>query len=308
MLLSIYPKQWLPGWTLPFVSVGWVSIPSGLTRHSTPFLSSRRCCCTPSASSPPLPLWICPYLRLLHVLCVHFNFPLFQKYLLMLARWMNSLTLYCPHLFNARTALVNPGMSYGPTPDLLIWDIAAYTVGGRWFKPQAPYVEPGMCFVPYEGHSGRCVSVSYAPYTTAMPCQVGRLGGKGRSLRSLQRTLTTSQEPCQLPQQMLRRKLHEGSRSGCLWGSVWLWGFAACRYQQRCREFSWELPEPRGQLNSFWIMVEWLDCLHSPFARHALSTDGGLTQDKRSCISSWRKGEWSLWNGDKGSNQKLWER
>ena len=96
------------------------------------------------------------------------------------------------------------GMSYGQ--HLTCWFEtlqAAYTVGGRQYKPQAPYVEPGMCFVPYEGHSGRCVSVSYAPYTTAMPWQVGRLGGKGRSVSSLQHGLTTSQEPCQVPQQML---------------------------------------------------------------------------------------------------------
>ena len=125
-----------------------------LTLHSTQFLFSSRC--TLSASFSPWPLWI--WFIFCECIWIPFltNFSKVFEILPLMQNCCLDFLQYLLMLFRAIAAALwsQASMSYGPTPDLLIWDIAAYTVGGGRYMPQAPYAEPGMCFVPYGGTVG----------------------------------------------------------------------------------------------------------------------------------------------------------
>ena len=105
-----------------------------LTLHSTQFLFSSRC--TLSASFSPWPLWI--WFIFCECIWIPFltNFSKVFEILPLMQNCCLDFLQYLLMLFRAIAAVLwsQASMSYGPTPDLLIWDIAGYTAGGRQYK------------------------------------------------------------------------------------------------------------------------------------------------------------------------------
>ena len=196
-------------------------------------------------------------LNLIHILWVHLNSLSYQFFY---SIWNSPSDAELLFGFSSVFAHVVPGNcccavkpgKHVIWPNTWLADLRHCSLHCRWRTVHAAGTIRGARHVlrPVWGHSGRCVSVSYAPYTTAIPRQVGRLGGKGRFVSSLRHGLTTSQEPCQPPQQMPRILCLAPCRKPLLM-PVKLILVAACLYQQ-----CWALAESFLDSVDSWIRSE----------------------------------------------------